>query len=151
LAGEQRYKFYVIETIGGMEEKVALVLAQRALAKDLGVGSIVVPSDMKGMVIVEVKGLSDLIDLVTGVRNVKRKRPIPVTPEDVEKIVKPVVEVPGLSVGDVVEIVAGPFRGKRGRVVEVSESKGEVKLQILDAEYGMIATVPLEEVRKVEE
>ncbi len=149
--GPARTKFYALEAIGGMEERVALVIAFRADTKDLDIKSIVVPSDLKGIIIVEANRMKDLIDATIGVRNLKRKRPIPLKPEDVERIVKPAVEVAGLNIGDVVEVVAGPFKGRRGKVVEVSESKGEVKLQIIEAESRMIATVPIDEVRKVEE
>ncbi|WP_460124432.1 transcription elongation factor Spt5 [Stetteria hydrogenophila] len=144
-------KFYAFEVIGGTEEKVALVIAQRAQAKNLDVRSIVIPADTKGLIIVEVGDLVDLYEAVSNVRNIKRRRPLPIKPEEVEKIVKPVVEVPELKEGDIVEVVAGAFKGRRGKVVEVSPSRGEAKILILDAEFGMFATVSLDEVRKVEE
>lgn len=144
-------RFYAFEVIGGTEERVALVITQRAQAKDLDVRSVIVPSESKGLVIVEVGSLVDLYEAISGVRNVKRRRPLPIKPEEVERIVKPAVEVPELKEGDIVEVVAGAFKGSRGKVVEVSPSKGEVKLLILDAEFGMLATVSLDEVRRVEE
>ncbi len=144
-------KFYAFEVIGGTEERVALVITQRAQAKDLDVRSVIVPSESKGLVIVEVGSLVDLYEAISGVRNIKRRRPLPIKPEEVERIVKPAVEVPELKEGDIVEVVAGAFKGRRGKVVEVSPSKGEVKLLILDAEFGMLATVSLDEVRRVEE
>lgn len=155
-AGEARARarpsrFYAFEVIGGTEERVALVITQRAQAKDLDVRSVIVPSESRGLIIVEVGSLVDLYEAISGVRNIKRRRPIPVKPEEVERIVKPAVEVPELNVGDIVEVVAGAFKGRRGKVTEVSPSKGEVKLQILDAEFGMQVTVSLDEVRKLEE
>lgn len=150
-AGPRPSRFYAFEVIGGTEERVALVITQRAQAKDLDVRSVIVPSESKGLVIVEVGSLVDLYEAISGVRNIKRRRPLPIKPEEVERIVKPAVEVPELKEGDVVEVVAGAFKGRRGKVVEVSPSRGEVKLLILDAEFGMLATVSLDEVRRVEE
>ncbi len=144
-------RFYAIYVTGGTEERTALILYNRVLAMGLDVRSIVVPVDVKGAIFVEVGNVGDLYDLIRGVRNVKRKRPVLVKLEDVVRLARPVVEIPELERGMVVEIVGGPFKGMKGRVIEVYEARGEVDLVLLESEFQMAVTVPIEYVRPVEE
>jgi len=144
-------RFYAVYVTGGTEERVALVLHQRVLGMGLDIRSIVVPSDLKGVIIIEAGDPGDLYDLIRGVRNVKRRRPVLIKPEEAIRLARPRVEIPELEKDQVVEIIGGPFRGMRGRVVEVYENRQEVDLLLLDSDFHMIITVPLEQVRPLRE
>ncbi len=144
-------RFFALTVVGGTEERVALILAERARAAGLSVKSIIVPPGLKGYVIVEVKKVADLYHLIRGIRHIKRRRPLPVKPEEIVAIVKPKVEIPELKPGDIVEIVAGPFKGLTGRVVEVNKSKRQVEVSLLELEFKNVVTIPLEHVRPVRE
>ncbi|MEB3764805.1 MAG: hypothetical protein GSR77_01360 [Desulfurococcales archaeon] len=87
-------RFYAIPVTGSTELKVAMVFAERTQVMGLDVRSIVVPAGMKGYVIVELGNPGDLYDLIRGVRNVKRRRPLLMKPEEVVKLARPVVEIP---------------------------------------------------------
>ncbi len=143
-------RFYAIPVTGSMETRVALVFAERVQVMGLDVRSIIVPAGMKGYVIVELGDPGDLYDLIRGVRNVKRRRPLLMKQEEVLKLAKPVVEIPELKRNQIVEIIGGPFKGMRGRVVEVYESRGEVDLVLLESEFHMVITVPIEQVKPAE-
>ena len=143
-------RFYAIPVTGSTELKVAMVFAERTQVMGLDVRSIVVPAGMKGYVIVELGNPGDLYDLIRGVRNVKRRRPLLMKPEEVVKLARPVVEIPELKRNQIVEIIGGPFKGMRGRVVEVYESRGEVDLVLLESEFHMVITVPIEQVKLAE-
>ncbi|MEB3760537.1 MAG: transcription elongation factor Spt5 [Desulfurococcales archaeon] len=143
-------RFYAIPVTGSTELKVAMVFAERTQVMGLDVRSIVVPAGMKGYVIVELGNPGDLYDLIRGVRNVKRRRPLLMKPEEVVKLARPVVEIPELKRDQIVEIIGGPFKGMRGRVVEVYESRGEVDLVLLESEFHMVITVPIEQVKLAE-
>ncbi len=149
--GRKPSRFYAIPVTGGTETKVALVFAERTHVMGLDVRSIVVPSDMKGFVIVEIGDPADLYDLTRGVRNVKRRRPLIMKKEDVLKLARPLVEIPELKRNQIVEIVGGPFKGMKGKVLDVYESRGEVDLVLLESEFRMVVTVPIEQVKPLQE
>ncbi|MCE4625132.1 MAG: transcription elongation factor Spt5 [Desulfurococcales archaeon] len=149
-AKEYPSRFYAIYVTGTMEEKIALIIASRAQYMDLDIRSIVVPVDLKGYIVLEVGNPAHLYDAIKGVRHIKRRRPLHMKKEDVLKLAAPVVEIPEISPGQVVRIIAGPFRGMRGRVVSVSESRGEVDLVLLESDIDMIVTVPIEQVKPEE-
>ncbi len=144
-------RYYALSVTGGAERRVALVLAERARNLGLDVRSIIVSPQLKGVVIVEIGDPKDLFDLTRGVRNVKRRRPIPVEEEEAIRLARPVVEIPELQRGQTVEITAGPFRGMKGRVIEVHETRGEVDLTLLESDFRMVVTIPLDQVKPIEE
>jgi len=143
-------RFYAVYVTGGMEERVALIFRERARALGLDVRSIIVPSDTKGFIVVELGNPGHLHFLVRGVRNVKRRRPVLLREEEIEKLVKPRMEVEELKPGDIVEALAGPFKGMRGRVESVNLARGEVDIRLLDSNIDRVVLY-LDQVRKVEE
>ena len=70
---------------------------------------------------------------------------------DVERLLKPEAVIETLKPGEVVEIIAGPFKGMRAEVVRVDTSRNEVVLNLLDAsvQYSLQITVPGDSVRPV--
>lgn len=146
---EVKTRFYAIHVVGGMEGRVALILEERAKSMGLDVRSIVIPVDAKGYVIVEVGDPGAIYYLVRGIRHVKRRRPVVVKDEDVLRLAKPVVEIPKLSRGQLVEITGGPFKGMRGRVVEIHEARKDVDVSLID--FRMVVTIPLELVKPLEQ
>lgn len=144
-------RFYALSVTGGMEERVASLLAERARNMGLDVRSITVAPAMKGYIMVEVGDSADVYLLVRGLRHVKRKRPIPIQREEAFKLAMPVIEAPKLSRGQTVEIIGGPFKGMKGRIVEVYESRGEVDLTLIESDMRMVITIPADQVRPSEE
>jgi transcriptional antiterminator NusG len=146
---EVKSRFYAIHVVKGMEGRVALLLEERSKSMGLDVRSIVVPVDANGYLIVEVGSSGVLYHLTRGVRYVKRKRPVAVREEDVLRLAKPVVEAPKVARGQLVEIIGGPFKGMKGRVVEVYEARKDVDVSLLD--FRMVVTIPLELVKPIEQ
>lgn len=142
-AGQSR--FYAIYVTGGYEEKVAVVLAERARALKLDVRSIVASKDLKGVIFVEVGNVSDLYYLIRGVRNVKRKRPLQVSIDDVAKLVTPPAVAEEIQRGQIVLVVGGPFKGMRGKVVDVR--RGEVDITLLEGDSKIVVTIPIDQVK----
>jgi transcriptional antiterminator NusG len=145
---EVKSRFYAIHVVKGMEGRVALLLEERSKSMGLDVRSIVVPVDANGYLIVEVGNSGVLYHLTRGVRYVKRKRPVAVREEDALRLAKPVVEAPKVARGQLVEIIGGPFKGMKGRVVEVYEARRDVDVSLLD--FRMVVTIPLEFVKPIE-
>ena len=51
-----------------------------------------------------------------------------------------------VGIGDVVEIIGGPFKGERGRVTRFDETKQEVTVEFLEAAIPIPVTVPVNSV-----
>ena len=143
--------FYALAVTGGTEERVALLLAERARRLGLDLRSVLVSPKIKRYIIVEVGDPNDFFLLIRGVKNLKRRRPIKMKVEEALSLAKPEKELPKLERGQLVEVTAGPFKGMRGRIVEVYEARGEVDLTLLESDFRMVVTIPIDQVKPVEE
>lgn len=143
--------YYAVRTTAGREIDVALIMENRAnrMKKEIDVRSIIVPPEIKGYVIVEAPGIHSVYPLVKEVKYVKGKTPGIIKADEVEKLVKPKPIIEMVKEGDIVEVIAGPFRGMKARVVAVDRDKNEVVLNILEAEFPLPITVPADFVKPI--
>ncbi len=170
--------WYAIHTYSGYEEKVAESIRQRAESLDMSdkIFQIIVPKEkmievknskrkvvekkiFQGYVIVEMKMSEDAWYIVRNTPNVtgfvgSGTEPTPLEQEEVDKILKRMGrEEPkykmNFKVGEVVNIVDGPFKDTDGTINEVDETKG--KLKVLVNMFGRETPVELDslQVKKV--
>jgi transcriptional antiterminator NusG len=55
-----------------------------------------------------------------------------------------------LDIGDIVEVVSGPFKGMRAKITRVDQTKEEVVLELLEATFTLPITVHADYVKVVE-
>jgi len=142
-------QIYVIKTTSGQEANVAQLLYTRALANKLPIYAIMVTEELRGYVFVEAAGPHFVDDAASGVKHVKQRLQGIVSVADLERylVARPIVEE--LNVDDVVEVVGGPLKGMRARIVKVDKVKNEVTLELLEAAVTMPITVNADYVRLV--
>ncbi len=171
-------QWYVIHTYSGYEEKVAESIRQRADSLDMKdkIFQILVPKEkmievkngkrkvvekkiFQGYVIVEMKMSEDAWYIVRNTPNVtgfvgSGSDPTPIATDEVDKILKRMGrEEPkykmNFKIGEVVNIVDGPFKDTDGTINEVDETKG--KLKVLVNMFGRETPVELDslQVKKV--
>ena len=141
--------FYAIRTTAGQELNVALLIENRAKYTDLDIRSIIVSPSVKGYVILETGGLHVVYEAVRDIKHVKVRVPVRIPVDDIERILVPKPVIEGLKEGDIVEIVGGPFRGMKAKIVRVEVAKNEVVLNILESAYPLQITVPGDYVKLV--
>jgi transcriptional antiterminator NusG len=142
-------KIYVIKTTSGQEANVANLIYARAKAEQLPIYAILVAEELRGYIFIEAAGPLFVDDAVVGVKHVKQRLPGVVSPEDLNRylIVKPMVEE--LNLDDVVEVIGGPLKGMKAKVVKIDKAKNEVTIELLEATVTMPITVNADYVRVV--
>jgi transcriptional antiterminator NusG len=152
-------RWYVIHTYSGYEDAVARNLRQRieSLGMEDKIFNVLVPKEKKikirggkkeiveekiypGYVFVEMIVTDDSWYVVRNTPNVtgfigSGTTPIPVSDEEMKGLLKRIeVKEPQykieLKVGDLVKIIDGPFKDFDGKVAEVDEERGKVKVMI---------------------
>ncbi len=132
--------FYLLRTTTTQEDSVVDMLYQKvAMAtEDTGVYAVLHPGTIKGYVFMEARDLGDAIQLVQGVPHTKGFVKGEV---DFDKEVKPLLQpkssVLDVKKGDMVELIAGPFKGEKAKVIRVDEAKEAVTVELIEA------TVPI--------
>ncbi|ALL00511.1 50S ribosomal protein L24A [Pyrodictium delaneyi] len=144
-------RLYAVRTVAGRELDVALIIEQRVRDENIPIYSIIVPSQIRGYVIVETPAAFHAANAIQGIRYAKGVVPGVLRYDDVERLLKPEAVVETLKPGDVVEIISGPFRGMKAQVVRVLPGKNEVVLNVLEVEYPLQITVPGDSVRPARE
>jgi LSU ribosomal protein L24A len=141
--------FYAVSVTAGQEIGTALMIEERIRLNNFTeVYSLVIPPQLKGYVIIEASGLHVVKAVIQGLRHVKKVVPGLVPLEEIKKYVSREEALPTLKVGDLVEIITGPFRGMQAKVVGVEPGKREVTLYILESSFPLQVTVPIEQVRE---
>ncbi len=139
--------FFAVRTTARQEVNVALIVEAHAKERNLAIYSIIVPPEMKGYVILETSGLHAVYEAIKGLKHVRGRASGALRWEDIEGLIKPKPLVELLSIGQEVEIVAGPFRGMKAKIVDIDKARNEVILNLLEASYPLTITVPVEYVR----
>ena len=140
---------YAVRTTAGQEKNVARLIAMNAKAYGIPIKAIVAPEALKGYIFIEADGPHIVDKAIMGMKHVRSRVPGVVAMEDLERflIAKPVIEE--LDLDDQVEIVAGPLRGAKARVVRIDKEKGEIVVELLEATFPMPVTVSADAVRIV--
>jgi transcriptional antiterminator NusG len=171
-------RWYAIHTYSGYEEKVTENLKQRISTMDMEekIFDVLVPKEKKvkikngkrkmteekifpGYVLVEMIVTDDSWYVVRNTPNVTGfigagTTPTPIAQEEIDALIKRTkVDEPDftidLAVDDPVTISDGPFKGQQGKVSEVDEQRGKVK--VLVSVFGRETPVELDflQVKKV--
>jgi transcription termination/antitermination protein NusG len=171
-------QWYAVHTYAGYEEKVADSIKQRIDAVDMAdkIFDVLVPKEkqieikngkrkvvekkiFQGYVLVEIKMTEDAWYIIRNTPGVtgfvgSGTEPTPMSDAEISKIKKRMgVEDPkhhiDFSVGEVVNIIDGPFKGFDGAINEIDTQKGKIK--VLVSMFGRDTPVELDalQVKKV--
>jgi len=103
------------------------------------VKAILVPETLRGYVFIETTEFRDVEIAISGVPHVRGRVGGKVSLSEIDRFLAPPPAAEGISEGDVVEIISGPFKGERAKVQRVDAGKEELILELMDSPY----TIPV--------
>lgn len=138
---ERTSSIFPVKTTGGQERTVATFVANRAIQKKKPIYSILALDTWKGYVLFEAPNSQVVDESIQGFKHVRSKIPGMMQYKDIERFLVTKSMVAELNDGDIVEIVAGPFKGMRAKISRVEQAKQEVTVVLLDTPYQLPVTV----------
>ncbi len=126
--------FYIVRVAAKQEKVVGLMLEEKAKVKSIPVYSILFNDRVKGYIFVEADDDNAVAMLINGVKHVKGLLKKPISFEEIQKMV--VIEKPKkveINIGDIVEIVSGPFKNEEAKVIAVDAAKDEYTVVPMEA------------------
>jgi transcriptional antiterminator NusG len=146
-----------VKTTVGNEFQVSLDLSNRSLKnKDerklpqdvpQEVISIMSSRDLKGYVFVETMH-PDLVEAIAkGIRGFKGIVEGDISFSEIEHYLTPKPAVTGLDLGAFVELVDGPFKGEKAKIMSIDQNKEEVTVQLVESMVPIPVTVRAEAIR----
>ncbi|MEE9116222.1 MAG: transcription elongation factor Spt5 [Thermoplasmata archaeon] len=145
-----RQSIMAVKTSIGHEKSVASSIASRAKRQDSGIFSVLSPPTLRGYVLVESINPDALERIVKGIRRARGIVKGETTFKEIDHFLTPQPLVSGVMEGDIVELVAGPFKGEKARVQHIDESKEEITVELFESMVPIPVTVRGDHVRVLE-
>lgn len=140
---------YTIKTVVGRESIVSDSLSSKAKTQNLLIQAIVHPEEIKGYIFVEgdLKDIERVVQMVPHIRGLIKK---PVDVKEIKRFLEPRVTEVELQQGDIVEIIGGPFKGEKGKVVRYDKTKRECTVELVEVTVPIPVTISVEFVKVLE-
>ena len=145
----EKTKIFSIKTQVGKEQNAADLINSRADKSKIKIPSILVTPELRGYIFLESydkERIKEMIKTVSYARNML-EGDIPV--EQLEHFLVPASAVAKIAEGDVVEMIAGPFRGETAKVTHIDDAKEEITVELFESVVPIPITVRGEQVRVV--
>jgi len=141
-------QLFIVRTAIGREDQVMDFLASNA-QKFGSVYTLLFPHGMSGYIIVEADNVNAVKQLSYRVPYVRGVLTRATSFEDIEHLVEFKPENVDINIGDIVSIIAGPFKGEKAKVTRINTQKSEVILELLEAAVPIPITINLDSVKVI--
>ena len=141
-------ELFVVRTTLGRENQVLDFLSSNA-KKLKSVYSILHPQGLAGYVIVEAEELSAVREISRGVPYVRGVLAQKTKYEEIEPMLEFKAEDIEINKGDIVSIIAGPFKGEKAKVNRIDLGKSQVVLELLETAVPIPITIGLDSIKVI--
>jgi transcription termination/antitermination protein NusG len=131
-----------IRTTTGRENVVLESLVTKIKNANIPIKSLFKTEELKGYIFIE----GENEDIENAAKNVPHVRGLidkNVPLEQMERFLIAEKQEINVEMGDIIEIVGGPFKGEKGRVTRLDDTKNEVTVEFLEAAIPIPVTVPV--------
>jgi len=135
---------YAVKTTASQERTVADMIMNReaeeihaALAPDSLTSYVMVEADDDGILSRVLEDIPHARTMVPGESDIS----------EVEHFLSPKPDVEGIAESDIVELIAGPFKGEKAQVQRIDEGKDQVTVELYEATVPIPVTVRGDQIR----
>lgn len=146
---EQTSTIFAIRTTANREDQVMDFLFSNAQKKKLEVFSVIRPHGMRGYIFVEAATRSDAEQAAFGIPYARGVLPKIVEYKEIEHMLEQVKKEVNIQKNDIAEIISGPFKREKAKIIRVDKLKEEVVVELLDAAVPIPITVKLDAVKVI--
>ena len=125
------------------------MISERAEKKNIKVYSVSRPHGLRGYILLEAEDRDSAEEAVFNLPYVKGIIGKTLSYEEIENMIKPSVEAISIQEGDLVEIIAEPFKKEKAKVLRIDKQKEEVVISLLGAVVPLPVTVKLDNVKVI--
>lgn len=140
---------YTIRTTVGRENAVIETLSNKVKNLKLNIKSLLHPAELKGYIFIEGE-LGDIEKIISGIPHIRGMIPKEVAIKEIKHFLETKKVEIKVTRGDIIEIIAGPFKGEKGKITRVDESKEEVTIELLETAVPIPITVVMDSIKILE-
>jgi transcriptional antiterminator NusG len=140
---------FAVKTTASQERTVADMIANR---EEPEIHAILAPESLTSYVMVEAESdavITRVLEEIPHARGLVESGGAVGTSSmaEVEHFLSPTPDVEGIAEGDIVELIAGPFKGEKARVQRIDETKDQVTVELYEATVPIPVTVRGDQIR----
>jgi transcriptional antiterminator NusG len=135
---------YAVKTTARQEQTVADMIINR---EEPSIHAALAPDSVTSYVMVEAEDESvfeRILDEIPHSRGIVQGQ---TSMAEVEHFLSPTPDVEGIAEGDIVELIAGPFKGEKAQVQRIDEGKDQVTVELYEATVPIPVTVRGDQIR----
>ncbi|MFH1630823.1 MAG: transcription elongation factor Spt5 [Candidatus Aenigmatarchaeota archaeon] len=136
-----------IRTTTGRENIVIDSISSKINSKKIPIKSVFHPEDLSGYIFIEADSAESIEEAVKNVPHVRGTVSRDVKLEELEKFIIPEKRTITIDVGDIVDVITGPFKGERAKITRVDEVKGDVTLELMEAVIPIPITISVNSIK----
>jgi len=140
---------FIIKVTTNKEERVVDMIAERVQKKNLNVFSVSRPHGLRGYILLEAEDRDSAEEAAFNLQYVKGIIGKTIPYEEIESMIEPSAESVSIKDGDIVEIIAEPFKKEKAKVLRINRQKEEVTVSLLGAAVALPVTIKLDNVRVI--
>ena len=140
---------FTLKTTANREDQVVDFLVSNVQKKELNVFAVVRPHGLRGYIFIEAENREDAEQSYFGVPYAKGLLPKTTEYKEIEHMLEQVRVQVDIRKNDVVELISGPFKREKAKVVRIDSVKEEVVVELLEAAVPIPITVKLDAVKVI--
>ncbi len=144
---------FTIRTTVGQESLVVDILASKIQKEDLNIYSMAAIPGLKGYILLEADNEITIRRGITNTSHIKGRGIVggAVNVEELSGLLEAKPLMKSIKEGQKVELIAGPFKGEKAKVIRVNDTKEEVTVELLEAAVKIPVTITAEHIRIIKE
>jgi len=135
---------FAVKTTASQERTVADMIANK---EEPEIRAVLAPDQLTSYVMVESEGTAVLERIMDEIPHARSIIEGTSSMAEVEHFLSPTPDVEGIAEGDLVELIAGPFKGEKARVQRIDEGKDQVTVELYEATVPIPVTVRGDQIR----
>jgi transcriptional antiterminator NusG len=135
---------YAVKTTASQEQTVAEMIMNR---EEDEIHAALAPDSVTSYVMVEADDSSvfeRILDEIPHARGIVQGQ---TSMAEIEHFLSPTPDVEGIAESDIVELIAGPFKGEKAQVQRIDEGKDQVTVELYEATVPIPVTVRGDQIR----
>ncbi|MFC4406963.1 transcription elongation factor Spt5 [Haloarchaeobius iranensis] len=135
---------YAVKTTASQERTVADMIMNR---EEEAIHAALAPDSLTSYVMVEADDYNIIERVLDDIPHARSVIPGESDITEVEHFLSPKPDVEGIAEGDIVELIAGPFKGEKAQVQRIDEGKDQVTVELYEATVPIPVTVRGDQIR----
>ncbi len=140
---------FIVKVTTNKEERVIDMISDRAQKKNLNVFSVLRPHGLRGYVLLEAEDRESAEEAAFDLPYVKGIIGKTISYDEIKNMIEPSIATISIKEGDIVEMIAEPFKKEKAKVLRIDKQKEEVVVSLLGAVVPLPVTVKLDNVKVV--